>query len=313
MFYLINNHNLEETTLPYEQNEGKSSLIGYLTKEELEECYEQLNIPDAIVERCTTETSHFHSSIEVYDDYSFGIINIVNIMNAKEARDRIGIIIRRNMLLFVRIVDEDDSTLQFFNDSIQRFGQNATKEKILFGVLEKLIVEANKYLTITEAKILKMEEQIVEARIDSSLSKKIFQLRNHLSILNNYYEHLVDMGEELQNNSNDLFSGKDLRYFKVFTGRAFRLSASTKSQSDSLIHLREAHDASMNYELNRIMKVFTIVTVIFLPLTIIVGWYGMNFENMPEISWNYGYLYVILLSLLVLCGSIFFFKRKKLI
>jgi len=313
MFYLINNHNLEETELPFDHDEDKSSLVGYLTKEELADNCTLLNIPEPIVERCTTETSHFHSSVEAYDDYSFGIINIVNIMNTKEARDRIGIIIRRNMLLFIRIVDEDDSTLQFFNDSIQRFKQNASKEKILFGVLEKLIIEANKYMAITEAKILEMEEQIVNARIDNSLNKKIFQQRNQLSILNNYYDHLVDMGEELQNNSNDLFSGKDLRYFKVFTGRASRLSVSTRTQSDSLIHLREAHDAAMNYELNRIMKVFTIVTVIFLPLTLIVGWYGMNFVNMPEISWKYGYLYVILLSLLVLCGSIFFFKRKKLI
>ena len=313
MFYLIQNHYLEEIELQGRYPDEKASLIGYLTRQELEEQYQLLQIPPTIVERCVTENSHFNSSLEVYDEYSFGVINIVNVMNAKEARDRIAIIIRHNLLILVKIIDEDDNTRVLFQESVERFRQNASKEKILFGVLEKLISEANNYLAISESVILEMEAQIVDGKIDSSLNKKIFQQKNQLSILNNYYEHLIEMGEELQNNSNDLFTGKDLRYFKVFTGRASRLSASTRAQSESLIHLREAHDATMNYELNRIMKVFTIITAIFLPLTLIVGWYGMNFNDMPELSWKYGYPYVIILSVLVLCGSILFFRRKKLL
>jgi magnesium transporter len=58
------------------------------------------------------------------------------------------------------------------------------------------------------------------------------------------------------------------------------------------------------------MKVFTVLTAVFLPLTLIVGWFGMNVK-MPEYSWNYGYLYVIVLSITVcgICGWIF--KKKK--
>jgi magnesium transporter len=58
------------------------------------------------------------------------------------------------------------------------------------------------------------------------------------------------------------------------------------------------------------MKLFTVVTVIFMPLTLIVGWYGMNLK-MPEFSWHFGYLFVIGLSLCTLLVSLMFFKRKK--
>ena len=53
----------------------------------------------------------------------------------------------------------------------------------------------------------------------------------------------------------------------------------------------------MDIRLNRLMYIFTIMTVVFLPLTLIVGWYGMNFTGMPELHWKYGYPFVILLAL----------------
>lgn len=313
MFYLIQNHNIEEVDLNKKVLSEDDNLIGYLSVDELGPDMPGLSIPNAFIERCKMETSHFHGNFEVYDEFSYGVINIVNIMNTYQARDRIGIFIRRNMLIFVEIIDEDESIRSIFNESIKRYSVNATKEKILYGVLEMLIDNANKHLAQTEEQIIKIEEQIVEGRIDKFLNRKIFQLRNQLSILDNYYEHLVELGEELQSNSNDLFSGKELRYLKIFSGKAARLSANTKTQSENLIHLREAHDAAVNYELNWVMKVFTVVTVIFLPLTLIVGWYGMNFTTMPELTWKYGYLFVICLSITVLCGSIYYFKRKKLL
>jgi magnesium transporter len=59
------------------------------------------------------------------------------------------------------------------------------------------------------------------------------------------------------------------------------------------------------------MKLFTVVTTIFLPLTLIVGWYGMNFTTMPELGWSFGYVYVILLSIIVAIICYIFFKKKK--
>lgn len=59
------------------------------------------------------------------------------------------------------------------------------------------------------------------------------------------------------------------------------------------------------------MKLFTMVTIIFQPLTLIVGWYGMNFKYMPELGWKFGYLYVIVLSIVVVGVILYWFKKRK--
>ena len=59
------------------------------------------------------------------------------------------------------------------------------------------------------------------------------------------------------------------------------------------------------------MQFFTVVTTIFMPLTLIAGWYGMNFENMPELKSVYGYPAIIVLSGIIVVGLIVLFKKKK--
>ena len=86
--------------------------------------------------------------------------------------------------------------------------------------------------------------------------------------------------------------------------------ASVRNMVESVTQAREAYQAQIDIEQNNIMKIFTIVTSIFLPLTLIVGWYGMNF-SMPEFTWKYGYLMVIVLSVSVCVGLALYFKKKK--
>ena len=91
-----------------------------------------------------------------------------------------------------------------------------------------------------------------------------------------------------------------------------RLTEDTQFLYEELVHIREVLDAALSYEQNRIMKLFTTVTTIFMPLSLIAGWYGMNFEGMPELHWRYGYLFVSVLSVLVVVACFWFFRRKKL-
>ena len=226
-------------------------------------------------------------------------------------RNRIGFFIKKNLFVVVKIIDKEDSIRQMFLDAIGRFRQNATMEKVIYGVLERLLSSGNRGLVMTERQIIAMEREVVNGKVDSELNTEIFDLRNRLSTLKNYYEQLIDIGESLQENENDLFEEEDLRYFKIFTDKSERLSNNTQLLCDNLIHLREAMDATLNYNLNNTMKLFTMVTIIFQPLTLIVGWYGMNFKYMPELGWRFGYLYVIVLSIVVVGAILYWFKKRK--
>ena len=309
MFYSIHEKEIKEVTL--EQIDSHDICVGYLTLEELRKCYEHLGLSEVAVKDCMTDFTHFRTSIDVYDEFSFGMINIVDILNLSSKRNRIGFFIKKNLFIIIKILDRGDNIRQMFLDSIGRFRQNATMEKVIYGVLERLLSSGNRGLVMTERQIIGMEREVVNGKIDEDLNKEIFDLRNRLSTLKNYYDQLIDIGEALQENENDLFEEEDLRYFKIFTDKSQRLSNNTQLLCDNLIHLREALDATLNYNLNNTMKLFTIVTIIFQPLTLIVGWYGMNFTNMPELAWKFGYVYVIALSILVVAGILIYFKKKK--
>jgi magnesium transporter len=67
----------------------------------------------------------------------------------------------------------------------------------------------------------------------------------------------------------------------------------------------------INIEQNRIIKIFTVATVAFMPPTLIASIYGMNFKIMPELNWEYGYLAAIVLMVLSSLGTLVYFKKKR--
>lgn len=79
-----------------------------------------------------------------------------------------------------------------------------------------------------------------------------------------------------------------------------------------LQQIREMYQTQIDIHQNRIMSILTIVTTLFLPLTLITGWYGMNFPGMPEFQWKYGYLAVIGVSVLLIIIEIVYFKKKQI-
>ena len=80
---------------------------------------------------------------------------------------------------------------------------------------------------------------------------------------------------------------------------------------ENVLQIRELYQSMQDARQNKIMVVITIVTTIFLPLTLITGWYGMNFVYMPELQWRYGYFVVIMTSLIIVIAEIIYFKKKK--
>ena len=83
------------------------------------------------------------------------------------------------------------------------------------------------------------------------------------------------------------------------------------SLSDSADHLQDAYSSFLDMKMNRSMKILTVITTAFFPLTIIVGWYGMNFQSMPEFTWRYGYIYVIVLSVVIVAALVAIARKHK--
>lgn len=98
---------------------------------------------------------------------------------------------------------------------------------------------------------------------------------------------------------------------RLFSSRVSRLHDIVNSLLDYTNQIRDTYQSRLDVKQNRIMTVLTVVTTVFMPLTLIVGWYGMNFKYMPELDSVWGYPVVIMVSLLIVVISLVFFKRKR--
>ena len=80
---------------------------------------------------------------------------------------------------------------------------------------------------------------------------------------------------------------------------------------DMLSGMIDIYLSSMTHKLNEVMKILTIISTIFIPITFIASIYGMNFKFMPEITWKWGYLVVWAIILFIIIYMMIYFKRKK--
>lgn len=159
-------------------------------------------------------------------------------------------------------------------------------------------------------KLMRIEEQIQEDDLDE-ITEEIAQLRKELLILREYYDELRDFGKQLEENENRFFSGKNLEYFGIISDRADRLMGRTVYLLDYLSQVQETYRAVVADKQNDRMQFLTVISTVFFPLTIITGWYGMNFQNMPELA--RGYPFVIALSIVVVGAILLICKKKDII
>ncbi|MGB4659227.1 MAG: CorA family divalent cation transporter [Mobilitalea sp.] len=286
--------------------------FGTISLRELKACYSQFGFSHSTVSECSSNEHYFNGTINSYPDYLFGIILGVNPDQIIQVQDRLGLYIKKNLVLAVIIEDEDNSSRQKLINIIEHM--NLTKisiERLVFSVLETFINDDLHLLMKIEEEISLQEDKINSRKPNKDFIIQITDVGKRLLLLDNYYQQFVSICEELEENSEDIFSDDNLHYFRILSGRAMRLSNNTRMLQEYSIHVREAYHSQLDNDLNKIMKLFTVVTTIFLPLTLLVGWYGMNFTTMPELTWQYGYYYVIVLSIIIAILCILYFKKKK--
>ncbi len=289
----------------------QNDLVGFLTLDDFARGYQQFGFPKVCYDACVSADSRYHSIMEVYDGYSYGILHLLDLNHIHHPRKRAAFFLKPHLFLFVAIDSECVISEDMFCKMAERVGGKLTVERALSYVLMHLIGGSNDILQRHEQRIIEAEKEILNDHVEKQMNQQIFEMKNGLMIRKAYYEELIDFAETVLDDENSLFSDEEnFRYLKVFIDKAKRLSDSTQLLCDNLMHVREMYQAAMDYRLNNIMKVFTVVTTIFLPLSLIAGWYGMNFD-MPEFTWQYGYPAVVLISVAVVAFCIWFFRRKK--
>ena len=252
--------------------------------------------------------------VEMAEGRLFAVVSVRDAADEEGARDRIGLFVRKNLMLLVLLQDDDGSIPPALDETAHLINlKTASLERLICAFFERLLSQDGSDLEQFDHRIAEMEEQIENNTTGKKFNSEILTLRRKVLVIRNYYEQLLDLFDAMLENEADLFAAKQMYHFRTARDKIARLSANAQLIRDSLVQVREAYMAALDYNANLIMKVFTVVTTVFLPLTLIVGWYGMNFKYMPELTSEYGYPAVIILSILVVVLSLLFFKKKRLL
>lgn len=311
MLYQLN-HGEKKTASP-DRLSKDGVYFGLITPAELESFTKALGLKEDFAKLCRTTDPSRRNTMLTYEDCSFGLLDIVQADHILGRRDRIGFLILKNLFLIVDLQDEDGSTVKAAELVAHhaQIGSQPTLEKVVYEFLMELIRDDSAQLEKLESEIARLDDEVLEDK-GKNCNRAISHLRRELLVLHGYYQHLSIIGETLCDNDNGLLGAEPLRRFAQFSKRVARLCDSVRMLREFAQQVRESYQAGMDYRLNNIMTIFTVITAVFLPLTLLTGWYGMNFTHMPELNQPWAYPLVILASLAIVGGSLWWFKKKKL-
>ena len=183
-------------------------------------------------------------------------------------------------------------------------------ERFIYDFLEQIVDDDLSLMERYEEELDRIEDSILAMEGKGDMVR-VNEIRSDVRELLVHYEQVIDMTQELEENENGFFSEANLRYMHLFMNRMARRHDSAISLRDHTMQVRDLYNAQMEVKQNRTMTLLTVVTTIFMPLTLIAGWYGMNFRYMPELESRLGYPVVIIVSLLIVVFCLILFKKKK--
>ncbi len=182
--------------------------------------------------------------------------------------------------------------------------------RFFYDFLEQIIHGDLTVLERYERQLDDLEEEVLAGGQGSVLSR-VSDIRNDMRDFRVHYEQLMDLSKELEENENQFFKTEEERYFRMFADRVDRLRDMVIAMRDHAIQIRDLYQSELDIRQNRTMTLLTVITSIFMPLTLITGWYGMNFRYMPELEYPWAYPAVLVLCLVIVIACLWYFKKKK--
>lgn len=249
-----------------------------------------------------------YCKVEMLRNCIIGTLLIPDKDNLTDGEFGLGFYIHKNHLVFIDDTMKIKSVLENLPEI--KSPENTPAARFFLEFLEYIIKDDVIFLQRYEDKLVAIEEELLDNDIDD-FHREILKCRREILVLNAYYQQLMDMAESMSENKNYIFNHEDCRLFNVYEERIERMYDNTKLLREYTIQMREMYQSQIDISQNQTMKVLTVLTAIFSPLTLITGWYGMNFSVMPETTWKYGYLFVMLICVIAVAAEIIYFKKKK--
>jgi magnesium transporter len=267
------------------------------------------NLHALLVEDITTE---HQPKAEEYDEYLFFTLKMLyRIENGVIDYEQISFVLGKNYVLSFQ--EKEGDPFDAFRERIRLSQGKVRKLKTDYLLYRLIDIIVDNYYTVLDAvgsQIEEIEEEVYKNPSDKNFAS-IQKTKKDLLFLRKALYPLRDALSKLLKDESGFIEEGTTRYFSDIYDHVVHLIDSMDTYKDLNSGLMDIHINAMNTRMNEVMKVLTVISTIFMPLTFIVGVYGMNFDNMPELRWEYGYYLVWGVMIAIGFIMIRYFKYKK--
>lgn len=222
----------------------------------------------------------------------------------------VSIILEKGILFTYR-----DDDLKTFGESVKKIKSNpgsfTNGHQILLTLLETGIEQDADIIEALAKDIADLNKKLTlnRSRSDEEILLKIASFQNHNIMMR---ENIIDKQRLVSSlMKSNLFPEEYMNVLRIMIKDIGSLIEHNKFAFERLEYLQDTFMGLVNIEQNRIIKIFTVATVAFMPPTLIASIYGMNFARMPELSWDYGYIFAIGLMILSSVVTLIYFKKRN--
>ncbi|MEI8200639.1 MAG: CorA family divalent cation transporter [Eubacteriales bacterium] len=291
--------------------DSRERYIAFLTPDEVADIRKDLQFPDYAIQECINNSVQT-PKVEMLEDLTYGVLNLLTNGETGMGSEEIVFFLTPTGLVIVsRPCDLIDSVKKaILSEFTSKQMLPVLPEKTLFFLFEKIIAHDVALMReIDEAETVLEEKLLAGEKLDYPVI--IFRLRQKTLHLMQYMGLMVDLSDILVENNNNVIPDEADHMFHLIGTRLDRQERASVTLRESVMQLREAYQSQVDIDANLMMRLFTVVSTVFLPLMVMTSWYGMNYKFMPEISKQYGYPLFVLLAILVTIATIWYCKKKK--
>lgn len=277
------------------------------TDEEVKHLADTFQFHPLAIEDCVLRLQR--PKLDYYDDHTFYVTHIVREKEKEILKEELDFFVGENYIVtFHRMPAKE------VNQVWDRLLSQKNIEKwdtfyVFYQILDKIVDNYFPLIYKIEDELDKIEDN-TQNKSMNHLMTELFDTRYMLLNPRHTVNPMRDLLYRMLN-SHHLSGIRERReYFSDIYDHLLKLSEMVMSNREVTADIRDSYLSLNSHQTNNVMKVLTIITSIFAPLTFIAGIYGMNFENMPELTWNYGYFLSLGLMGIIGVSMYLWFKRK---
>ncbi|OGW48763.1 MAG: magnesium and cobalt transport protein CorA [Nitrospirae bacterium GWC2_57_9] len=251
--------------------------------------------------------------LEDYGEYLYIVLKMLLAgRNGEIQTEQVSIVLGANFVLSFQEGLEGD-VFNIIRDRI-RSGKGRIRKTgpdyLAYSLIDAIV---DNYFVILEKlgdRIELLETELIENPTQKTVHK-IYQLKRELIFLHNAVWPLREVVSSLGKQESSLVRETTVPYVRDVYDHVIHVIDSIDIYREMISGMLDMYLSSVSNRLNEVMKVLTVIATIFMPLTFVAGLYGMNFKDMPELDWRYGYPAVLGLMAVIAGIMLFYFKRKK--